>query len=62
MLQCRTGQRILLALSLLALSTGSWSEDSDLNSNERASRPNPGRATPATMSSLSGLSCNGEAV
>ena len=62
MLQRRAKQRMLMAMSLMMSSVSGWSEDSDQNTNERESRPSPGKLTPATMNSLPGLSCNGEAV
>jgi pilus assembly protein CpaC len=62
MLQRRAKQRVLMAMSLLLPSTLGWPQESDLNINERASRPTPGKVTPATINSLPGLRCNGEPV
>jgi len=58
----RTMQRMLIATSLLLSSALSWTQENDQTTNERASRPSPGKATPATMNTLPGLSCNGETV
>lgn len=62
MLQGRAKQRMLMAMSLLLSSTLSWTQDSDLNTNERALHPSPGKATAATINSLPALRCNGESV